>query len=50
MPFWVWLAFQETPGSARAGRRRLGDGAVIADVAGDNRARKQIGYRTANGD
>jgi drug/metabolite transporter (DMT)-like permease len=40
MPFWVWLAFQETP----APRVLLGGvlvmGAVIADIIDDNRAQK----------
>jgi drug/metabolite transporter (DMT)-like permease len=34
MPFWVWLAFQEVPGA-------LVMGAVIADIMGDNRQRRE---------
>jgi drug/metabolite transporter (DMT)-like permease len=40
MPFWVWLAFQETPGSRALIGGALVMGAVIADIVGDNRAQK----------
>jgi drug/metabolite transporter (DMT)-like permease len=43
MPLWVWLAFQESPAPRALVGGALVIGAVIADVAGDNRVRKQIG-------
>jgi len=41
MPFWVWLAFQETPSARALIGGALVIGAVIGDIIGDNRARKQ---------
>jgi drug/metabolite transporter (DMT)-like permease len=41
MPFWVWLAFQEAPGSRALIGGALVMGAVIADIAGDQRQQKQ---------
>jgi drug/metabolite transporter (DMT)-like permease len=41
MPFWVWLAFQETPSARALIGGALVIGAVIADVIGDNREQKQ---------
>ncbi|MEO6842814.1 MAG: DMT family transporter [Bradyrhizobium sp.] len=41
MPFWVWLAFHEAPTSRALVGGALVMGAVIADIIGDNRARKQ---------
>jgi drug/metabolite transporter (DMT)-like permease len=41
MPFWVWLAFQEAPGSRALIGGALVMGAVIADIAGDHRQQKQ---------
>jgi len=41
MPFWVWLAFQETPSSRVLIGGALVMGAVIADIAGEPRARKR---------
>jgi drug/metabolite transporter (DMT)-like permease len=41
MPFWVWLAFGEAPTSRALLGGALVMGAVIADIVGDNRARKQ---------
>jgi drug/metabolite transporter (DMT)-like permease len=43
MPFWVWLAFQEVPSSRALVGGALVMGAVIADIIGDARARKQSG-------
>jgi drug/metabolite transporter (DMT)-like permease len=43
MPFWVWLAFQEVPSSRALLGGALVMGAVIADIVGDTRARKQSG-------
>ena len=43
MPLWVWLAFQESPAPRALVGGALVIGAVIADVAGGNRVRKQIG-------
>jgi drug/metabolite transporter (DMT)-like permease len=40
MPFWVWLAFQETPSARALIGGALVIGAVIADVIGDNREQK----------
>ena len=40
MPFWVWLAFHETPSARALIGGALVIGAVIADIVGDNRARK----------
>jgi drug/metabolite transporter (DMT)-like permease len=41
MPFWVWLAFHEAPTSRALVGGALVMAAVIADIIGDNRARKQ---------
>jgi drug/metabolite transporter (DMT)-like permease len=41
MPFWVWLAFQEAPGSRALIGGALVMGAVIADIVGDQRQQKQ---------
>ena len=41
MPFWVWLAFQETPSSRVLIGGALVMGAVIADLLGEPRARKR---------
>jgi drug/metabolite transporter (DMT)-like permease len=41
MPFWVWLAFGEAPTSRALLGGALVMGAVVADIVGDNRARKQ---------
>ena len=41
MPFWVWLAFQENPSSRVLIGGALVMGAVIADIAGEPRARKR---------
>jgi drug/metabolite transporter (DMT)-like permease len=41
MPFWVWLAFQETPSSRVLIGGALVMGAVIADIAGEPRAQKR---------
>lgn len=41
MPFWVWLAFQEAPGSRALIGGALVMGAVIADIVGDQREQKQ---------
>ena len=41
MPFWVWLAFGEAPTSRALAGGALVMGAVIVDIIGDNRARKQ---------
>lgn len=41
MPFWVWLAFHEVPSLRALIGGALVIGAVIADIIGDNRARKQ---------
>ena len=41
MPFWVWLAFQETPGSRVLIGGALVMGAVVADLLGDSRAQKR---------
>jgi hypothetical protein len=38
MPFWGWLAFSEVPAFRALAGGALMMGAVIADVAGDNRA------------
>jgi drug/metabolite transporter (DMT)-like permease len=43
MPFWVWLAFQETPAPRALVGGALVMGAVIADIIGDSRAQKQTG-------
>ncbi len=43
MPFWVWLAFQETPGPRALIGGALVMGAVIADIIGDMRAQKKSG-------
>jgi drug/metabolite transporter (DMT)-like permease len=43
MPFWVWLAFQETPAPRTLVGGALVMAAVIADIVGDNRAQKQFG-------
>jgi len=41
MPFWVWLAFQETPSSRVLIGGALVMGAVVADLLGEPRARKR---------
>jgi drug/metabolite transporter (DMT)-like permease len=41
MPFWVWLAFQETPAPRALVGGALVMGAVIADIIGDSRTRGQ---------
>jgi drug/metabolite transporter (DMT)-like permease len=41
MPFWVWLAFQETPSSRVLIGGALVMGAVVADLLGDSRAQKR---------
>jgi drug/metabolite transporter (DMT)-like permease len=41
MPFWVWLAFQETPSSRVLIGGALVMGAVIADIAGEACAQKR---------
>ena len=43
MPFWVWLAFQETPVPRTLVGGTLVMGAVIADIVGDMRAPKSPG-------
>jgi drug/metabolite transporter (DMT)-like permease len=43
MPFWVWLAFQDTPAPRTLVGGALVMGAVVADIVGDNRAQKQSG-------
>ena len=43
MPFWIWLAFQEIPAARALVGGTLVMGAVIADIVGDNRARKPSG-------
>jgi drug/metabolite transporter (DMT)-like permease len=40
MPFWVWLAFQETPGRRAFVGGALVMGAVIADIISDTRVKK----------
>jgi drug/metabolite transporter (DMT)-like permease len=40
MPFWVWLAFQEAPGTRALVGGALVMGAVIADIIGDARAQR----------
>jgi drug/metabolite transporter (DMT)-like permease len=40
MPFWVWLAFQEVPALRALAGGALVMGAVVADIIGDNRARR----------
>jgi drug/metabolite transporter (DMT)-like permease len=41
MPFWVWLAFQEIPALRALVGAALVMGAVIADVTGDSRQRRE---------
>jgi drug/metabolite transporter (DMT)-like permease len=41
MPFWVWLAFQETPTARALIGGALVMGAVVADIAGEMRARRE---------
>jgi drug/metabolite transporter (DMT)-like permease len=41
MPFWVWLAFQETPAARALIGGALVMGAVVADIAGEMRAQKR---------
>jgi drug/metabolite transporter (DMT)-like permease len=43
MPFWIWLAFAEVPGSRVLLGGALVMGAVIADIVGDSRERKPVG-------
>ncbi len=40
MPFWVWLAFQEVPAFRALAGGALVMAAVVADIIGDNRARR----------
>jgi drug/metabolite transporter (DMT)-like permease len=40
MPFWIWLAFAEVPGSRVLLGGAMVMGAVIADIIGDNRVQK----------
>jgi drug/metabolite transporter (DMT)-like permease len=40
MPFWVWLAFHETPAPRSLVGGALVMAAVIADIVGDARAQK----------
>jgi drug/metabolite transporter (DMT)-like permease len=40
MPFWVWLAFQEVPAFRALAGGALVMGAVVADIVGDSRARR----------
>jgi len=42
MPFWMWLAFQETPAPKALVGGVLVLGAVIADILGDIRTQKQL--------
>jgi len=44
MPFWIWLAFQEVPGSRTLVGGALVMGAVIADIIGDSREQKHPAY------
>ena len=41
MPFWIWLAFNEVPGSRALVGGALVMGAVIADIVGESRSQKQ---------
>jgi len=41
MPFWVWVAFQETPAPRALVGGALVMGAVIADIVGDTGAEKR---------
>jgi drug/metabolite transporter (DMT)-like permease len=41
MPFWVWLAFQETPTARALIGGALVLGAVVVDIAGEMRAQKR---------
>jgi drug/metabolite transporter (DMT)-like permease len=56
MPFWIWLAFQEVPAPRALVGGALVMGAVIADIVGDTRARRQLDqsggspHRVENGD
>jgi drug/metabolite transporter (DMT)-like permease len=56
MPFWIWLAFQEVPTPRALVGGALVMGAVIADIIGDTRARRQLDrsdalpHRVENGD
>jgi drug/metabolite transporter (DMT)-like permease len=43
MPFWVWLAFHETPVPRALVGGALVMGAVIADIIGDMRGRQKPG-------
>lgn len=40
MPFWIWLAFQEVPALRALAGGALVMGAVLADIVGDNRAKR----------
>jgi drug/metabolite transporter (DMT)-like permease len=40
MPFWVWLAFQEVPAFRALAGGALVMGAVLSDIVGDSRARR----------
>ena len=45
MPFWVWLAFQEVPAFRALAGGALVMAAVVADIIGDNRARRGTAER-----
>jgi drug/metabolite transporter (DMT)-like permease len=45
MPFWVWLAFAEVPSLRALIGGALVMGAVIADIAAENRARSAAGLQ-----
>jgi drug/metabolite transporter (DMT)-like permease len=45
MPFWVWLAFAEIPALRALAGGALVMGAVVADIVGDNRARRGTAQR-----
>jgi len=43
MPFWIWLAFAEVPGSRVLLGGALVMGAVVADIIGDRSEQKSAG-------
>jgi drug/metabolite transporter (DMT)-like permease len=49
MPFWVWLAFAEVPASRALVGGVLVLGAVVADIVGDDRARRRAGQLEDDG-
>ena len=49
MPFWVWLAFAEVPGSRVLIGGALVMGAVVADIIGDSRKQKRIRLSSRGG-